>query len=177
MTVAQAMALLKAVGAPDRLLRHAELVREAADLILDALGEQRIPVDGAFVRAGAVLHDAGKSLHPEELSAAGARHEAAGERMLVERGVPPALARVCRSHAQWASMDTSLEELLVALADKLWKGVRVPQLEDRVISEASARANRERWDLFVALDSAFEAIAADGDDRLARSHEAPSTRE
>jgi hypothetical protein len=66
-------------------------------------------------------------------------------------------------------MSVSLEELLVALADKLWKGVRNAQLEERVINEAAKALNRDRWDLFVQLDSLFEDIAADGAARLERS--------
>ncbi len=118
---------------------------------------------------GVVLHDAGKTVHQDELSRPGAEHEPTGERLLLEHGVPPKLARVCRSHAQWASIDASLEELVIALADKLWKGVRVPVLEELVIDRAAAVADRDKWDLFIPLDAAFETIATGGDERLARS--------
>lgn len=168
-TSTEALDLLRDLGAPARLLRHAELVGEAAEGLLTALGAQGVAVHRGLVQVGAVLHDAGKILHPEELHASGDRHEAAGERLLRERGLPPEIARVCRSHAQWAALSPSFEELLVALADKLWKGVRHPELEDRVITEAAARRGVPKWDLFIALDGAFEAIAADGDARLARS--------
>jgi hypothetical protein len=66
-------------------------------------------------------------------------------------------------------MSVSLEELLVALSDKLWKGVRNAQLEERVINEIAKALDRDRWDLFVQLDSLFEEIAADGSARLERS--------
>ena len=66
-------------------------------------------------------------------------------------------------------MSVSLEELLVALSDKLWKGVRNAQLEERVINEAAKALHQEPWDLFVELDSLFEDIAADGAGRLERS--------
>lgn len=164
-----AFRLLTGLGASARLLRHVELVGEAADALLDALADLGVAVDRSFVRVGVVLHDAGKVIHTEELAATGALHEAAGERLLLERDVSPELARVCRSHAQWASMVVSFEELLVALADKLWKGVRHPELEDRVMAEAAARRGVQKWDVFIPLDNAFEAIAAHGDARLARS--------
>jgi HD domain-containing protein len=168
-TAADALVLLQTLGAPPRLLRHVELVGEAADALLLALTQQRVPTDAVFVRVGVVLHDAGKAIHPHELSGPGAAHEPAGERLLLDHGVPAKLARVCRSHAQWATLEVSLEELVIALADKLWKGVRVPALEERVIEGAAAATARDRWDLFIPLDAAFEEIAAGGDDRLARS--------
>jgi hypothetical protein len=168
-TRAEAFALLAAVGAPARLVRHAELVGEAADLLLAALAGLGVAVGADLVRAGAALHDVGKALHPDELARPGAAHEAAGERLLLARGVDAALARVCRSHAQWATMECSLEELVVALADKLWKGVRVAALEEAVIDRAAEASGRSRWDLYVPLDAAFEAVAAGGDARLRRS--------
>jgi hypothetical protein len=79
------------------------------------------------------------------------------------------VARICLSHAQWAEMPVSMEELLVALSDKLWKGVRNAQLEERFIDEAAKALVRDRWDLFVQVDSVFEEIAADGAARLERS--------
>jgi hypothetical protein len=66
-------------------------------------------------------------------------------------------------------MQVTLEELLVALADKLWKGVRKPKLEERVIDLVATSVGKSRWDIFVDLDTCFEAIAADGVDRLERS--------
>ncbi|HEY5374166.1 MAG TPA: hypothetical protein VIK01_10805 [Polyangiaceae bacterium] len=66
-------------------------------------------------------------------------------------------------------MPVSLEELLVALADKLWKGVRDSELEERVINLAASNLAMDRWELFVELDTAFEVIAGDGAQRLERS--------
>jgi predicted hydrolase (HD superfamily) len=168
-TVAEASTLLQKLGASQRLIRHVELVGEAAAVLLATLAQQGVQLDEAFVRVGVVLHDAGKAIHQEELSNPGAEHEPTGERLLLDHGVPPKLARVCKSHAQWASLDPSLEELVIALADKLWKGVRVPALEELVIARAATAANRDKWDLFIPLDAAFEDLAAGGDDRLARS--------
>lgn len=66
-------------------------------------------------------------------------------------------------------MSVSFEELLVALADTLWKGSRDADLELRIIDGVAARLQTDRWDLFQTLDSLFEEIAADGDERLSRS--------
>ena len=58
---------------------------------------------------------------------------------------------------------------MIAVADKLWKAVRSRTLEERVIDEIAKRLRRERWEVFVDLDDAFEAIAAGGAERLERS--------
>jgi len=166
---AQALDLIRSLGAPARLQRHVELVGEAGEALLELLREQSVAVDERFVRIGIVLHDAGKIRHPAELNAPGGEHEPSGETMLLAAGVSPELARVCLSHARWAAMDCRLEELAVALADKLWKGVRKTELEERFIDAAAAVGERDRWSLYLALDSGFERIAADGGERLARS--------
>jgi hypothetical protein len=161
--------LLEGLGAPPRLLRHVELVGEAGEQLLDEANQLGVPLDAELVRVGIVLHDVGKIAVQSELDAPGAEHEPTGERVLLERGVSPELARICLSHARWASMPVSLEELVIALADKLWKGVRNPELEERVIDGMATALRRDRWDLFVGLDSLFEEIAASGVSRLERS--------
>lgn len=161
--------LLAQLGAPPRLLRHVALVGEAGERLLVAAQGLQLPIDAALVRVGIVLHDAGKILVSAELDAPGAEHEPAGQALLLAHGVSTELARVCLSHARWADMSVSLEELLVALADKLWKGVRNAPLEERFINEAAKSVARDRWDLFVQLDSLFEEIAAEGVARLQRS--------
>lgn len=168
---ADARSLLANLGAPAHLLRHVELVGEAADLLIACFRENGVSVDEGFVRVGVVLHDVGKIQHPEELTGAGDQHEPAGERMLLAAGVTPAVARVCLSHARWRTMPVELEDLVIALADKLWKGVRAPDLEESVLREAAVRSGRVFWDLFVPFDSCFERIAEGGHARLERSRE------
>jgi len=168
-SVAEARTLLLELGAPPRLQVHAELVSEAAVALLALSAAYGLQLDAGWVLAGAALHDAGKIVHPAELAEPGAEHEPAGEALLLRHGVAPHIARCCRSHAQWARLECSLEELLVALADKLWKGVRVAELESRVIKAVAAALGRPVWDLFIALDTGFETIAAISSERLARS--------
>jgi len=127
-----------------------------------------VPHAADVVRAGVIFHDAGKIFHPNELHGGGTEHESAGEELLLAHGVDPALARCCLSHARWAEMPCTLEELLVALADTLWKGKRDSELEKRVIEEITQRSGMEFWDLFVELDTCFESIAANGALRLMR---------
>lgn len=73
------------------------------------------------------------------------------------------------SHADWAGDGVTLEERLVALADKLWKGKREEALELRVIDDVAARSDATRWEVFAELDMLFEGIAAGAADRLERS--------
>jgi HD domain len=176
----EARHLLIRLGASTRLMQHVDLVGEAASQILSSLKQTDIRVDEEFVHIGVVLHDAGKVLHPAELERAGSRHERAGEALRRNEGVSPAIARVCVSHANWREDVTPrLEELIIALADKLWKGARVAELEERVIRRAAELSGRPYWDLFVVLDSAFQAVADGAASRLARSQadEQPDIRD
>jgi hypothetical protein len=116
-----------------------------------------------------VFHDAGKIIHPEELSSKGNYHEIEGEKLLLENGIEAKLARCCQSHGKWETMECSLEEYLIALSDKLWKGKRENLLESHVIDKVAELSNQNRWEIFVELDSCFEKIAASGDSRLLRS--------
>ncbi|MBX3199154.1 MAG: HD domain-containing protein [Labilithrix sp.] len=168
-TVDEARAVLRELGAPDRLVRHGALVLEAAELLLERVRVLGVSVDDGLVRAGVMLHDTGKILHPNELAGGGSNHEEAGRGLLLERGIDPAVARCCVTHAQWASHECSLEELLVALADALWKGVRRDELERRVVDAMARRLMVDPWSIYVTLDTCFEEVADGGSERLSRS--------
>jgi hypothetical protein len=168
-TVFAAYQFLTDLGASPQLITHVKLVGEAAELILAELDRLAIFIDKDFIRLGVAFHDAGKILHPAELSAKGNRHEADGESLLIDRGVNPALARCCRSHGQWQQLECSIEELLVALADNLWKGKRNSQLEELVTQRLAASGDRDYWELFIHIDDLCDRIAADGHMRLLRS--------
>lgn len=66
-------------------------------------------------------------------------------------------------------MECSSEELVVALADHLWKGNRNVELQHLVIDRVAGMLQQDYWELFVVLDSGFELIAAEGHIRLNRS--------
>ena len=161
--------LLKVLGAPERLIRHAQLVSEAADLLLREFQAFGVTCDTSVIRLGAVLHDAGKINHPQELSEPGSMHERAGESLLLLNRVQPEVARICSSHSNWDSPDVSFEERVVALADKLWKGKREADLELSIIDGIAEKLGTSRWDVFERLDTVFEEIAAGGTKRLEES--------
>lgn len=168
-TVTDAHHFLRQLGAPEKLIRHVMLVGEAADLLIEKLRELPIDFDEHFVRLGVAIHDAGKIQHLTELTAQGNNHEPAGQELLLSHSVDPKLARCCLSHARWSEMTVCFEELLVALADTLWKGKRNDTLENLVIDHIANQLSSDRWSIFIELDSCFEKIASTGENRLARS--------
>lgn len=170
MRTQDALALLGSLGATPWLVRHHELVGEAAAIVCDRFArELGLVFDRDVVLLGAVLHDAGKIVHPAEMSAPGHEHELAGRQLLVEHGVAPAIARFCVTHAGWDAADATVEDLLVALADKLWKGKRDEGLEQRIVTVVAERIGRPTWDVFDRVDAICDNVAAGGAERLARS--------
>jgi hypothetical protein len=170
LTPAHALAMLARLGATPWLVRHHELVLEAATVLCDRTrADLALVFDREQVLLGAAIHDAGKIVHPEEMSAPGHAHERAGEGLLIEEGVPADVARFCVTHASWDHPDVRIEDLLVALADKLWKGKRDDDLERRVADVIVRATKQAQWAVFDTLDAICDAIAADGPARLARS--------
>lgn len=165
----EAFELLSSLKAPDRLIQHASFVVGAANMLLTELQCLGVPCDARVVELGAILHDAGKILHPEELSMPGSLHEQAGEALLLAQGVQPEVARCAASHRDWNRPEITFEERIVSLADKLWKGKRDPDLELIVIDDSAAKLHLSRWEIFERLDSAFEEIASHGANRLQES--------
>jgi putative nucleotidyltransferase with HDIG domain len=165
-----AAVLLVEAKAPARLVAHLRLVHDVALRLLDAILQvwPTLWVDREAVLFGAATHDIGKALHPDELYQPGAKHEIDGHRLLVKHGVEERLARFAETHSTWRRDNNStLEDLLVALADTCWKGRRSEKLEDMVCQQILAQVQAEQWEVFAALDAAIDDLAADGDRRLA----------
>lgn len=164
-----AQELLGKLGAPPRLAAHLRLVHDTAIEIVEGLRE-RFPMlsfDGVAVSVGAATHDFGKVLHPAELTGPGSRHEVDGPKLLEQHGVPPELARFARTHGAWSRETLPLEDLLVSLADTVWKGQRLDTLEAHVVAKIAETTGNESWEVFDKLDGLLEEIATDGDVRLA----------
>ncbi|WP_031074049.1 HD domain-containing protein [Streptomyces sp. NRRL WC-3742] len=159
--------LLAGAGAPPRLLAHLALVHEVAERIADFCERQGLAFDREAVLFGAATHDIGKTLHPEELSVPGSLHEPAGHELLLARGVPERLARFAGTHGSWGEPGVTVEDLLVSLADKVWKDKRVRDLEDLVVRHLAAATGREPWETFLALDDLLTAVGEDAPRRLA----------
>lgn len=160
---------LRELGASDRLILHSQLVSEVAEKIAEQISSLGITINKLLVLFGAVLHDVGKILHPEELEGVGNRHEEAGESLLVKYGIAHDIARCCRTHGHWQTMNCSLEEYLIAISDTIWKGKRDSELEKRIGDIITERTGRDKWEILIELDTLFESIAAEGPERLMRS--------
>ena len=163
---AEAVEHLVAVQAPPRLGAHLRLVHDVAGWLTEGLAG-RFDFDRELVLFGAAVHDIGKVRHPEELSWPGHEHEAAGYALLLERGVAEPRARTARDHASWSRPDIRNEDLLIALADKIWKAKRVTDLEDLVVERMATAARVDRWESYRQLDDLLQQIAQDAEARLA----------
>lgn len=161
--------LLRELRAAPRLAAHLRLVHDVACQLTEALTGRypQLPMDRAAVEFGAATHDIGKAVHPEELSQPGSAHEAAGRELLLRHGVPAELARFAATHASWTLPAVPLDDVLVSVADKVWKGKRVAELEELLVDRVAAATAGDRWQTFLDIDDLLEGIAAGADDRLA----------
>jgi hypothetical protein len=174
-TLAEALAFLRDAGAPPRLLRHGQLVAEVAAELAKAIAALGVPINHNEAVVGAALHDAGKLACPAELTAPGRAHEAAGEQLLRDKGVPESFARFCRTHGMRPLEMPALEDLVVAVSDKLWRGARNEEAELALVDAVARQKGSDRWAVFTPLDECFERIAGRGDERLARQRDASDT--
>lgn len=158
------------LNAPSRLIRHVQLVLEVSEVLIKKLVNIKLSISADLIRVGAIIHDVGKILHPDELNKAGSQHLHAGQQMLLEQQVPEHIARFCVSHKKWDEIeDCTIEELIVALADKLWKGSRHRKLEERVTKYIATSLSKDYWQIYMDLDAVFEDLANGSEKRLLRS--------
>lgn len=87
--------------------------------------------------------------------------------MLLFRGIAPGPARVAGIHASWTLPDIGVEDLLVSVADKIWKNKRVPDLEDRLVRRITEGSGRPMWEEFLELDDFLTEAGEAADARLA----------
>ncbi|MFK4101241.1 phosphohydrolase [Streptomyces sp. NPDC019531] len=161
--------LLRTLDAPPRLAAHLRLVHEVAYELTDWLARQQptLQLDREAVLFGAATHDVGKTAHVCELSGPGSAHEKTGQELLLAHGVAPHLARFAATHAAWTLPDVGLEDLLVSLADKIWKNKRVTELEDLVVRRLAEASGRTVWEEFLEFDDALTAVGEGAEERLA----------
>ncbi|TDP31408.1 HD domain-containing protein [Nocardia ignorata] len=161
--------LLGSLEAPPRLGAHLRAVHEVAWQLADWVGQfhRDVRFDRDVMLFGAATHDIGKVVHPEELSGPGSAHEQAGYELLLAQGFHEESARFARTHSSWTGPDVGVEDLLVSLADKVWKAKRVPELEQLVVQHLAVVGGEQSWQVFITLDDELDRIAADADRRLA----------
>lgn len=161
--------LCNRLKAPPRLVAHLTLVHDVAVEIVDSIQNHfpNLNFDTEAVLFGAATHDLGKILHPHELTGPGTLHENAGATLLEQQGVTPELSRFAKTHGKFSEGDLPIEDLLVSLADHIWKGKRQEELESRIVAKIAERTGSEAWGVFDCLDQLLVKIAADSEERLA----------
>ena len=160
---------LRGLDASPRLLAHLVLVHDVAARLLEALAETwpHLPVDAGAVLLGAATHDIGKVRVPEELTGPGTAHAVLGQQLLEEHGFPTELARYARTHETWIEEpDVTPEDLLVALADYLWRGKRDAALEGAITSWIADAVSAAPWVVFLDVDDIATDLAQDAPRRL-----------
>ena len=162
------------LGVPPRLYAHSLLVHDVANKLIEAITGtwNNLNIDENLVFFGAAIHDIGKCIHINELSEKGHKHEQEGKHLLISLGVSEEKAKFAASHATWSEKST-IEELVVSLADKVWKGSRIQDLEDLLIEKIASEIKTEHWEIFSLLDSIIENITKDADKRLSFQNNFP----
>ncbi len=172
--------LLRGQDAPPRLLAHLLLVHDVAARLVEASRRvwPRLRFDENAVLIGAATHDIGKVLYPEEIIGLGEAHTAAGEDLLLRSGFPPTQARFARTHATWQDEpDPTLEDLLVALADELWRGERNQALEAALTDDIAAAIEDAPWAVYMDLDDIATELAQQGPARMQWLTQFPAERQ
>lgn len=160
--------ILENLHASPRLIAHLTLVHDTVLWVTTELDKlwPNLHYDKKAVLIGAATHDVGKAIYKDELSNPGKQHEEIGPSLLIQNGLPENYARFARTHSQWQVPTVTLEDLLVALADKIWKGQRNQNLEDLLVAQLAQRNNEEAWEVYLKLDDLINQITKDADYRL-----------
>ena len=164
----EAIALLRRVSAPPRLIAHLILVHDVAAALIEQI-DQAFPgltFDRDAVLFGAAVHDIGKAIHGNESDEAGNRHDKRGLELLRAMGIPEHRARFAYTHRNWSGGNVAFEDLLVAMADKWWKGKRIEQLESIAADYLARVSQKPRWTCYSMLDEILESVAKDAQARL-----------
>jgi HD superfamily phosphodiesterase len=144
--------LLKSAKAPERLVAHLTLVHDVATKLTKKVRREypALLFDEQAVLFGAATHDIGKASFPAELVGPGSMHEECGAEILKQFGIPDPLARFPRTHAVWSEQST-IEDLLVSVADKIWRGKRQEDLERILFQRVSLQLSKPEWEVFVSM--------------------------
>jgi len=134
----EALKMMEEAGCSQMVIDHCISVTNVAMRLADMFGRHGFDVDLNLVEVGAIMHDVGRSrTHSVE-------HGAIGGQMAREMGLPEALTRIIERHVG-AGISTeeaeriglpkriyvpeTLEEKIVAYADKLLEGDRLVDIE------------------------------------------------
>lgn len=151
------------------LLRHLTLVHTTASFILNALKKElpSLELNEKEVVFGAATHDIGKCIITDEIYKKGKLHKTEGFTLLKKHGYTDEQSRFAITHGDWTVDDLTIEDLIVCLSDKVWKGKRVQELEEKITTTIAGITDIDYWDIFVKLELILEEIIIGSDDRIA----------
>lgn len=160
--------MLDDLKCPTLLIRHLILVYNVGLLLT-----KKIKLEFPNLRLleqeiifGTATHDIGKIRVKKELSEKGNQHEQVGYEILIAYGIEGNLARFTKTHGNWEQENLKMEDLIVSLADKIWKGKRIDKLEERIIKEISIHTNSDYWTVYSKMDRIISEICLGADERL-----------
>lgn len=164
----QVSELLTELDAPIRLKRHLQIVHSTAHELLELILNDwpEIHLNRELILFGAATHDIGKAKIKSELFAPGKRHETIGRELLIAHGFSQEQSRFALTHGNWEVENLTLEDLLVSLADKVWKGKRIDRLEEKVGQKISEKTESEFWEVYNSLDVIVSKVSNGADQRL-----------
>jgi hypothetical protein len=160
--------LLEKLNSPARLKRHLQVVYSTAYELLVLIKQEwaGIDVNEELILFGAGTHDIGKIKITIELFESGKRHELEGKQLLIKLGFTESQSRFTYTHGNWQEENLALEDLLVSLADKIWKGKRVEELEEKVGHVLSNKLKITYWQVYERLDEILEQLSIGADERI-----------
>ena len=160
--------ILVKYNAPEKLKRHLRLVSFTADNLIFYIQREWINLylNEELIKFGAATHDIGKVIEVKELYQSGKKHEAIGQNLLIENGFSQAYSRFAYTHGNWKNENLKLEDLIVSLADKIWKGKRVFELEEMIAKRISNELNVDYWNVYQVLDTILQEIEISAQKRL-----------
>ena len=138
-----ALSLLSESGCSNRVIAHCKAVSALAVKFAEACEKKGLDVDVNLVEVGALLHDIGRS------KTHGVDHVIVGVEIAKSLNLPESIVSIIERHVGggitadeakelgWPVKDylpTTLEEKLVAYADKLIKGLRVVPIEKTLLN-------------------------------------------
>lgn len=160
--------LLTNLNAPKCLKNHLQIVHKTAEKLLNEFQNnwQNLQLDKEAILFGAATHDIGKAVITEELYDKGKQHEQVGYELLLKNGYSERLARFAKTHGNWQNDEVEIEDLIVSLADKIWKSKRVDDLEERLCSKIAKQLQLDFWKIYQEFDVILSKIALSADKNL-----------
>ncbi|MDB9837202.1 HD domain-containing protein [Flavobacteriaceae bacterium] len=161
--------LLEELDAPQRLIKHLTIVNSTALCMVDHLKTEwpNLMLNKKEILFGASTHDIGKIIITDELYKKGKKHESEGFKLLKEVGYNDQESRFTITHGNWENSDLKIEDFIVCLSDKIWKGKRTNELEEWITNKIAELTKTDFWDVSMKLDLILEKIVIGSDDRIA----------